>query len=366
MKKILALCAACALLLTVVPSCAKRPQQDWEKQPAARLTGESINVFNWGEYIDDEVYRVNEAFTHETGIKVNYKTFDTNESLYTMLKNGADYDVIVPSDYMVSKMASEGMLATLNFDNIPNYQYIDPTFQHLEFDPNDQYSVPYLWSTMGIFYNKQYVSEADLAEGWGLLWDAKYQGKILMIDNERDAFAIALRHCGFSMNSTNPDEWQQAYNVLAAQKPLLGGYVMDQVYNKIGNEEAWIAPYYAGDANIMMYADDSNPNIGFFVPDEGTNIFLDNLCVPASSKHQAAAEAYINFLCSTPVALANTVYVGYSTPQLEARAALDASISGNPIFYPPQSVIDNAEWYTSLPPSIYSLQDSLWNKLKAL
>ena len=338
---------------------------DWESEPKAESTGVTLNVYNWGEYIDDEDVRVNDAFTHLTGIKVNYKNFTDNESMYAMLKAGAaDYDVIFPSDYMVGKMLAEGMLSKINFENVPNFQYIDDSLKNPIYDPTNEYSVPYTWGTVGIFYNKKYVDEADLADGWGLLWNEKYKGKIFMFDNPRDAFGIALKKLGYSMNTTNPDEWNAAYEELVRQKPLLQQYVMDQVYDKMINEEGWIAPYYSGDGIIMMDEDEGNPDIDYFVPEEGTNRFVDAMCITANTKNKAAAEAYINFLCRTEVAIANAESIGYSTPHVEARKLLDPSVGENPNFYPSKELLDKTEVFMTLPDEINKLQDSLWIKLK--
>ena len=325
----------------------------------------TLNVYNWGEYIDDEDVRINDAFTHLTGIKVNYKNFTDNESMYALLSSGAaDYDVIFPSDYMVGKMIRENMLAKINFENVPNFQYIDNSLKNPIYDPTGEYSVPYTWGTVGIFYNKKYVEEADLEAGWGLLWNEKYKDKIFMFDNPRDAFGIALVKLGYSMNSEKPEEWNAAYEELVKQKPLVQAYVMDQVYDKMINEEGWIAPYYSGDGIIMMDEDEGNPDIDYFVPKEGTNRFVDAMCILASTKHQSEAEAYVNFLCRTEVAKANAEYIGYSTPQTEARKLLDPSIGENPNFYPPEDVLKNTEVFVTLPDSINELQDSLWIKLK--
>ena len=327
----------------------------------------TLNVYNWGEYIDDEVMDVNREFTKETGIKVNYKTFDTNESMYTLISSGAaEYDVVFPSDYMVGKMVNEGLLAKLNFDNIPNYRYIDDAYKNLEYDPQNEYSVPYTWGTVGIFYNKKYVDEADLKDGWNLLWNKKYSGKIYMFDNPRDAFAIALKKLGFSMNTKNADEIQKAYEALAEQRPLLQGYYMDQIFQKMINEEGWIAPYYSGDGAIMIYREDGNKDIGYFVPDQGTNLFVDAMCVTANSPHKTEAEQYINFLCRTDVAKANAEYIGYSTPQTEARKALDPAVGENPMFYPDDAVLKKTEVFITLDDATNTLQKNLWTKLKTL
>ncbi|MBO5798355.1 MAG: spermidine/putrescine ABC transporter substrate-binding protein [Clostridia bacterium] len=326
----------------------------------------TLNVYNWGEYIDDEILDVNEAFYEETGIKVNYKTFDSNESMYTLISTGAaDYDVVFPSDYMVGRMIKEGLLAELNFDNIPNYQYIDERYRHLEYDPEGKYSVPYMWGTVGIFYNKKYVTEEEMkASGWDILWSEKYKGKIYMFDNPRDAFAISQLSLGYSLNTTDPKELHASYEKLLKQKPVLQGYYMDQIYQKMLNEEGWLAPYYAGDAALLMYGEDANENIGFYIPESGTNLFVDAACVLKNSKHKKEAEMYINFLCKTEVALANAEYVGYSTPHTEARAQLDPEISENPIYYPAQSVLDKSEVFLTLPEETNKLMSELWIKLK--
>ena len=326
----------------------------------------TINVFNWTSYIDDEIMDVNRQFEKETGIHVNYKNYGSNEEMYTMLESGAaEYDVVFPSDYMIGKMIKNDMLAKLNFDNIPNYKYIGEDYKNLAYDPNNEYSVPYTWGTVGIFYNKKYVAEEDLKDGWGLLWNEKYKGKIYMFDNSRDAFAIALKKLGYSMNSEKPDEWRAAYEELLKQKPLLQGYFMDQVFQKMINEEGWIAPYYSGDGAIMIDAEDGNKDIGYFVPEQGTNFFVDAMCVMKTTKNQEAAEKYIDFLCRTDVAKANAEYICYSTPQTEARAQLDPEVGENPIYYPDSKVLENTEVFLTLSDDIHKLERELWIELKA-
>ena len=322
----------------------------------------TINVYNWGEYIDPTV---NDLFTEETGIKVNYKNFTDNESMYAVLSSGAaNYDIVVPSDYMVGKLIQEDMLAPLNFENIPNYAYIDNTLKNQSYDPQNVYSVPYTWGTVGIFYNTKYVAEQDLAQGWDLLWNEKYRGRMFMFDNPRDAFGIALIKTGHSLNTTDPAHWDEAYEALQQQKPLLHQYVMDQVYDKMINEEGWIAPYYAGDGIVMMDEEEGNPDIDFFVPTEGTNLFIDALCIPKNAQNKAEAERYINFLCRTDIALLNAEYIGYSTPQTEARAQLDPEIGENENFYPPEEVLANTEVYLTLPGDTSAYMDALWMELK--
>ena len=330
----------------------------------------TLNVYNWGEYISDgsdDLMDVNARFEELYGVRINYKTYESNESMYTLLESGAaEYDIVIPSDYMIGKMIQENMLAKLNFGNIPNYKYIDEQYKGLEYDPNNEYSVPYTWGTVGIFYNKKYVDEADLAQGWDILWNEKYKGKIYMFDNARDSFAIALKKLGYSMNTTDPAQWQAAYDALAEQKPLVQGYFMDQVFQKMTNEEGWLAPYYSGDGANMITGDDGNENIGFFVPDQGTNLFVDAMCVLKTSRNKEWAEKYINFMCDPEVATANAEYICYSTPHTEALGMLSEEVANNPMFYPPQEVIANTEVFITLPADTLKLQKDLWIKLKCL
>ncbi len=287
-------------------------------EEAAPDRGVTINVYNWGEYIangTDGSLDVNEEFTRRTGIRVNYTTFDSNESLYSKLAGGgADYDVIIPSDYMVSRLIDENMLARLDFSNIPNYQYIDEKFRDPEYDPGGLYSVPYTWGVVGLFYNTDYIQEEITS--WSALWDDRYSGKILMFDNPRDSFAIAQFMLGQSLNTCDDNDWAEAAALLKQQKPMVQAYVMDRIFDKMESCEAWIAPYYSGDAAILV---DNNDSIRFVVPEEGTNYFVDAMCIPITSTHKEEAEEYINFLCDPEIAGANMNYVGYSTPESAAK-----------------------------------------------
>ena len=330
----------------------------------------TLNVYNWGEYISDGsdgLMDVNAQFEKEFGVRVNYKTYESNESMYTLLESGAaEYDVVIPSDYMIGKMIEEDMLAKLNLDNIPNYKYIDEKYKGLAYDPKNEYSVPYTWGTVGIFYNKKYVKEEDLAQGWDILWNEKYAGKIFMFDNARDSFMIALKKLGYSMNTTDPKQWQKAYDALAEQKPLVQGYFMDQVFQKMTNEEGWLAPYYSGDGANMITGDDGNENIGYFVPNQGTNLFVDAMCVMKTSQNKTLAEQYINFMCRTDVATANAEYICYSTPHTEALTMLSDEVRNNPMFYPSDEVVANTEVFITLPEDTMKLQKDLWIDLKCL
>lgn len=322
----------------------------------------SINVYNWGEYISDgsdDSLNVNQAFEELTGIKVVYSTFASNEELYAKLKGGGvKYDVIIPSDYMIARMIAEDMLEELNLRNIPNFSKIGEKFQYPQYDPQNRYSVPYTWGTVGIIYNKEYVDEED-AKSWDILWDERYLGNILMFSNSRDSFGIALKKLGYSFNTTNEEEIREAAQALKEQKPLVQAYVMDEIFDKMQGEEAVLAPYYAGDAITMM---ENNENLGFAVPKEGTNIFTDAACIPKGAKHKEAAEMYLNFLLESQVAAANCDYIGYSTPQDEALQLLEQEVRENPVAYPADEVLDKAEAFLYLPQSVNDLYDKLWTE----
>lgn len=368
MKKAASFLLIAALLcsLLALPVSAAEMESDWdfsEEYPTAKSTGVTINVYNWGEYISngtDGSLDVNEEFTRRTGIEVNYTTFDSNESLYSKLAGGgADYDVIIPSDYMISKMINENMLAELDYANIPNFENIDEQFRDPEYDPGCAYSVPYTWGTLGLFYNTDYVTEEITS--WSSLWDEQYSGKILMFDNPRDAFAIAQVRLGYSLNSTDPEEWNEAAELLKEQKPLVQAYVMDQIFDKMESGEAWLAPYYSGDAGVLV---ENNENIMFVIPEEGTNYFVDAMCIPITSTHKTEAELYINFMCDPEIAGANMDYVGYSTPISAAKEYLAEEVISNPIYYPDEETLSRTEVFINLPEEISTQVDMLWAEVK--
>ncbi|MEG2287993.1 MAG: ABC transporter substrate-binding protein, partial [Ruthenibacterium sp.] len=307
-----------ALELTVEPG------YDYTRFAEDNIT---LNVYNWGEYISngsDDSLNVVKAFEKLTGIRVNYTTFDTNESLYAKLRSGGgNYDVIIPSDYMIGKMTKEGMLTPLDMDNIPNIKFIGDNYKGRTYDPENKYSVAYMWGVVGIIYNKNMVDEGDLEQGWGLLWDEKYAGNILMFNNSRDAFAIAGKMMGHSLNPSTQREIDAAAEKLKAQKAVIQSYVMDEVFDKMESEEAAVAPYYAGDGVTMM---DENENLAMFIPSEGSNLYVDAMCIPKGSRNKEAAEMFINFMCETQVALANTEFICYSTQHTQVQALLSEEI----------------------------------------
>lgn len=328
----------------------------------------SINVYNWGEYIstgaEEGTLNVNSEFTKLTGIKVNYTNYATNEELYAKLKGGgASYDIIIPSDYMINKMIKEGMVQKLDFDNIPNFKYIMPNFRNLEYDPENEYSVPYTWGTVGIIYDETMVDIPQDEIDWDLLWSEDYADNVLMFDNPRDAFAIAEIKNGFSLNTEDPEELKAAAEDLTAQKKIVQAYVMDEIFDKMGAGDALIAPYYAGDALTIM---EENDSLNFVVPKSGTNLFVDAMCIPASSKQKEAAEMYINFMCEPDIAYANIDYICYSTPHSAAFEMLDEEVSSNPISYPDDEFIaDKTTVFVNLSDEANMDMQTLWTEMKS-
>ncbi len=319
-------------------------------------SGPVVNVYNWGEYIDEDLL---DKFTEETGIRVNYDTYSDNESLYSMLSSGsASYDVIIPSDYMISRMIDEDMLEELNFDNIPNFQYIDDAYKGLEYDPDDRYSVAYTWGTVGIIYNTTMLDYVP--DSWSVLWDEELSGQILMFSNSRDAIGIALKYMGYSQNSTDPDQITEAVDLLIQQKPLVQAYVMDQIFDKLEGGEAAVGPYYAGDAITMI---EENPDLAFVVPKEGTNLFVDAMCIPKGAQNKENAEAFINFMCDPENMAANIEYIAYSSPSSAARELLSDELRNSEICYPDEALLANTDTFINLPQDILDLYDSEWVRL---
>ena len=336
---------------------------DWTRFKGQNV---SLNVYNWGLYISDgsdESVDVISAFEELTGIKVNYTTFDTNESMYAKLKSGgASYDVIFPSDYMLGKMANEGMLLPLNKENIPNLAGISELYLDKEYDPGNVYSVPYMWCMVGITYNKDMVDEADLEQGWNLLWDPRYTGQILQFNNSRDCFAMALKTLGRSMNPTSTQDIDDALVKLQEQKPLVQAYVMDEVFDKMEGGEAALAPYYTGDGLTMIA---ENPSLGMFIPEEGTLQCVDAMCIPASSQNQEAAEMFINYMCEVDVALQNALFVQYTSPVEAVRELLPAELRDSELMYPDPELIERSEYPSVISDELNSAMDMAWSKMKS-
>lgn len=372
-KRVIVLLMSVLLCISLLAGCGEStPKRELSVENAEyyqkyKDKGLSINVYNWGEYIptgEDGSIDLNEEFTKLTGIEVNYTTFATNEEMYAKLKGGAaDYDVIIPSDYMISRMISEGMLEKINFENVPNFANIMDKFKYCGYDPSNEYSVPYTWGTVGIVYNKSKTTLREDEVDWDVLWNDKYKDNILMFDNPRDAFAIAEIMCDFSLNTEDPDELKAAAEKLKAQKPVVQAYVMDEIFDKMGGGEAIFAPYYAGDAVTMM-AD--NKDLGFSLPKSGTNMFIDAMCIPKGAKNKELAEMYINFMCEAGVAFEVVDFIGYSTPNEKAFDLLDDETKKNKIIYPDEEyLLSNTEIYRNISPEANKLMQDLWTEIKS-
>ena len=326
----------------------------------------TLNVYNWGQYIadgsDGSMEVINEFEARYPHIKVNYSTYDSNEIMYSKLANGGiTVDLIIPSDYMIARMIQEDMLLPLDYGNIPNYQYIDENFRNTAYDPENTFSVPYTWGTVGIVYNTKYVDEADLT-GWELLWNEKYAGKILMFGNSRDAFGVAQYLLGYDVNTTDKEELRKCAELLKKQKPVLQQYVMDEIFATMQNEEAWIAPYYVGDILTMM---DENEDLGFYLPEnQGFNLFIDAMCIPKCAKEKEAAETFINFLCDPEIAGANMDWISYSTPLSAAKEYMDPDVVSSPISYPSQEILANGSSYAFLPEEISRFVEGLFMEVR--
>ena len=334
---------------------------DWTRFKGQNIT---LNVYNWGEYISngsDDSVDVVAAFEQLTGIHVNYTTFDSNESLYAKLKSGAaNYDVIIPSDYMAAKMIAEGMLKPLNYDNIPNFQNIDAGYRDPDYDPENAYTVPYMLCTTGIIYNTTMVDKVPT--GWADLWDERYSGNILMFNNSRDAYAIAAFKAGKSINPQSTEEVDEVVEDLKAQKPLVQAYVMDEIFDKMIGGEAAIGVYYSGDAITMI---DDNPDLAFVFPEEGTVLSVDCMAVPAASEHQEAAEMFINFMCEPDIGKANSEYIGYTTPMQSVWEILDDDLKYSEIAYPSEEVEAKERVFTALSDEVNSELDVKWSEMKS-
>lgn len=325
------------------------------------MNGEKLVVYNWGEYIDPEVLTM---FEEETGIDIVYEEFETNEILYPKISSGAiAYDVICPSDYMIQRMIENDLLSEINFDNIPNLKNIGKQYleRSRQFDPENKYSVPYCWGTVGILYNKMMVDEP--VDSWSILWDPKYKDNILMQDSVRDAFGVTLKYLGYSLNSIDLDELTEAKNLLIEQKPLVQAYVIDQVRDKMIGNEAALGVIYSGEA---IYTQKENPNLEYVIPKEGSNIWIDSWVIPKNAEHKENAEKFINFLCRPDIALMNFEYITYSTPNEAARELIeDESIRNSEIAFPDLSKYDNLETFQYLGTEADQVYGDLWNKVKS-
>ncbi len=362
-KRIFALLVAICALAICLPSCG--PITEIES-PRAEYTreyeGTTLNVFNWGVYISDGsegTLDVNRAFENLTGIKVNYTNYDSNEAMYAKLKSEAvSYDIIIPSDYMIERLKNEGMLKKLDFSKITNYDLIDEKYKNLFFDESNEYSVPYSVGLVGLIYNTTMVEGTP--DSWGIMWDEKYDDNILTFNNPRDAFAIAQFYLGIDINTTDKAEWDRAAEKLMEQNPLLQKRVMDEVFNKMEAGNAAIAPYYAGDYFTMV---ENNPDLAFVYPKEGTNIFVDSVCVPSNAQNYEAAMMYINFLLEPEVALANAEYIYYASPNTAVVNNPEYSLYQNEIIYPSEEALPYTEYFHDIAPEIRAYYEKLWEDI---
>ena len=360
MKKIFSVLFA---VIVIALSCSASFGVAAKQIDVSKLKGTEINVYNWGEYISDgaeDTLDVNKEFEKETGIKVNYTTYDSNENMYNKIKGGgANYDIIIPSDYMIERMVDEDLLEKINFDNIPNYKNIMPKYKNLYFDPKNEYSVPYNVGMVGLVYNTKMVEGTP--DSWSIMWDEKYKGQVLMFNNSRDAFGIAQFLLGIDVNTTSEQDWKKAYQKLKEQKPVVQSYVMDDVFNKMEGGEAAIAAYYAGDCIGMA---ENNPDLAFVYPKEGTNIFVDSICIPKGCQNKDAAELYINFLLRGDIALANAECLCYATPNQAVLDNEDYSLRENEMLYPDEEYTPTTEYFHNLDSETLMLMTSLWDNLK--
>lgn len=377
MKRIISVLFTVLLLATpfLMTSCGKAD----EGEEAVSDETTTLYVYNWGEYISDgsdDSLDVNRAFEEycrkilKKNVKVNYSTYSSNEDLYAKLSSGAvSYDVIIPSDYMAARLAAEDLI--MDFDpkeSIENYKYIDDRFKGLYYDPDEKFSVPYTFGTVGVIYNTKYVPEDDENIGsWALMWDEDYKGNILQFNNPRDAFATAQFYNKTSINSENPDDWRAALDLLVKQKSIVQGYVMDEVFNKMKGGSAAIAPYYAGDY-FTMYSD--NEDLAFYHPEEGTNVFVDVMCIPSSTKNFDLAKEYINFMLTEEIAVANAEYVCYAWPNTLVKdnedyiAYMTEEVHPDAISILYDFDMSNMEFFYDLPDDTRSLMNSLCEDLK--
>lgn len=318
---------------------------------------ETLTVYNWADYIDESVLR---EFEKEFDVRVVYDQFATNEDMYVKLKSGgSSYDVAFPSDYMIERMIKEDMLEKIDMSKISNYKYIDDSFKNLDFDPNNEYSVPYMWGTVGILYNEKMVT--DPVDSWNILWNEKYAGQILMMDSQRDSIGITLKKLNFSLNSRETKELELAKQELIKQKPLVMAYVVDEVKDMMIGGEAALAVVWSGDAVYMM---DQNEDLNYVVPKEGSNLWFDNMVIPKSTKNKELAQEFINFMTRPEIALKNAEYIGYSTPNTETLELLDEEVRNDEVAYPSDDIIENCEIFLD-PSDFLQEYDRIWTEIKA-
>ena len=362
-KSLSVLLAICFLTVSLCGCGYEYFDIDYVSEYSTSLSGTELNVYNWGEYISDGsdgMLNANLEFQKLTGIKVNYTTFESNETMYSQLKSGGvSYDVIIPSDYMIERLKNEGMLRKIDTSSLSNFHYISDEYTGLFYDKNDEYSVAYNVGMVGIIYNSALIDEPE--HSWETLWDEKYRGMSLNFSNPRDGFMTAQKLLGYSVNSTNKAEWKAAAELLKQGKDVLQSYVMDEIYGKMETGEAAIGPYYAGDFLTML---ETNEDLRFFYPEEGTNVFVDAACIPKSAQNYEAALMYINFLMEPEIALANAEYIGYASPNTAVIKNPDYYYYQNEILYPLPENRPKVEYYANIDPEIRTYYENLWIDVK--
>lgn len=348
MKKILLLTCTLLLGISIFTGCGKKNENQ-------------VYIYNWGEYIDESVL---EQFEEETGIHPVYDTFETNEDMYPKVETGAvSYDVICPSDYMIQRMIRENLLAEINYDNIPNIKNLEPDYlkSAAEFDPGNKYSVPYCWGTLGILYNRTMVDGS--IDSWEAIFDEKYKDNIVMMNSVRDAFGLTLKYLGYSLNSTDESQLNEARDLLIQQNSIVQGYAVDQVRDKMIGGEAAIGVIYSGEA---IYTQRENSDLEYVVPKEGSNVWIDGWVIPKSSANKENAEAFINFLCRPDIALKNFEYITYSTPNKAARELIeDEEIKNSEVAFPDSSVLSRCETFHYLGEDMDNIYNKKWREVKS-
>lgn len=344
-KKIIALALTSVISVGLLAGCG------------SKSSAEVLNIYNVGDYIDEDLIP---KFEKETGIKVVYEKYDTNEIMYQKIKSGGSkYDLVFPSDYMIEKMIKEDLLQKIDYSNIPNYKNIDEKFKNASYDPKDEYSVPYFWGTFGIMYNKTMVS--DPIESWDILWNEKYKQQILMLDSVRDTMGIALMKLGYSQNSINEAELQKAKEELIKQRPLVLAYGNDDIKDRLLGGEAAMGIVYSGDAITLMEED---KNLAYAIPKTGTNKWIDAMCISYNAENKKEAEKFINFMLDAQNAKQNIDYINYSTPNKAAFELLDEEVKNNPVAYPSDDIVKKSEFFIDLGDKI-KLYDDLWLEIKS-
>lgn len=357
LKKFLALTCSTLLLSSLFLGCGPKKDEEATQDKNSNV----LYVYNWGDYIDPELLT---KFKEETGIDVKYDVYDTNEIMYQKLNSGnVSYDIVIPSDYMIEKMKNEDMLAKIDYSNIPNYKYIGEQFKKLAYDPTDEYSVPYMWGTVGIIYNTKRVS--DPVDSWNILWNPKYKDQVIMPDSVRDAMAVAEKKLGYSLNTENLDQIEDAKKELMTQKKdgLVLAYMVDQVKDAMVGGEASLAVAWSGDAVTMI---ERNPDLAYAIPKEGSNKWFDAIAIPKNAKHKENAEKFINFLCDPENAEQNVEYIGYSTPNTAAYELLPEDIKNDKVAYPDEESLKNCEVFIDLPSKILRKYDEAWLEIKCV